>query len=248
MVKSLREYVRAVARWWWIVTVGVIASIVGMIQSISGIAGAPVWVWVMLGFGGLSIAQFMAFHESRKELATAKEQVVSLQRREIQRQEYQPRIAIWFDENDPTCIQVTRMPNFTERRLRVGIQNVGGQTIEDTRVVMYLSDTPFNPTPMSYMHGPAGRTNQSLHPKEKRYIDAFATYEGIGAPTGEACIFYATQTAPNTIPRTSRTFTIEATGKDIESCAESFELVFPTEREPTIRPVLAPDKADPLPQ
>lgn len=157
------------------------------------------------------------------------------------------KIAISFDENDPSCIQTTPTPAFTERRLRVRVQNVGGQTIDDTRIVMYLSDTPFNPTPMQIMHEPRTRTSVPLHPGEKRYIDVFGTYEGDGGPTGEVIIFYATTTAPNLIPRTRRAFSIEATGSNIASCLESFELVFLSNQESMIRSPSAPDMEGSLP-
>jgi len=227
---------------------GWLGVLVGLALNLKGVQDFGL-TWNELTMVGAALA-FIYTVSIMRDLRIGRDGV----RRELQSfregiaEERKPRIAISFDEKDPSCIQMTQAPNFTERRLRIGIQNVGGQTIEDARIDMYLSSTPFNPTPMSFMHEPPTRPSVPLHPKEKRYIDAFATYEGSGAPTGEVCIFYAVPGIPNLIPRNRRAFTIEALGKDIENCQKSFELIFPTKQEPTIRLLSTPDMAGSPPQ
>jgi hypothetical protein len=47
---------------------GGVAAIAGAILDVRGDLNVPAWLWIVLGFVSLSIAQFMAFHESRKQL------------------------------------------------------------------------------------------------------------------------------------------------------------------------------------
>ena len=68
MRESLKDYSIAVARRWWAVGMGGVAATVGVIQALSGGVHVPVWVWVLLAFSSLSIAQFLAFHEIRTKL------------------------------------------------------------------------------------------------------------------------------------------------------------------------------------
>ena len=147
MCKSLGEYIRAVARWWWIVTGGVILSIAGAVQSVGGLTGGPVWVWAILAFAGLAIAQFLAFHESRKELGASKEELVGLQA-QIDKLKAQPELDIVFrDEESFKQIQSVRSNRgtYTETLFRVGIQHTGMATVD--RVAVELKTiTPLPPT------------------------------------------------------------------------------------------------------
>jgi len=137
MRESLGEYARAVAKWWWIVTVGVIAAIVGVVQSVSGLAGGPVWVWVILAFAGLSIAQFVAFHESRKELAASKGELVGLQV-QINELKAQPNLEIVTGVGS-VFRQERRVRSsegfpMKETVCRVGIRHDGNATVDNVSV------------------------------------------------------------------------------------------------------------------
>ena len=68
MWKSLKDYFVAVVRWWWVIVTGAIASVVGIILNIWQDLALPVWLWVSLGFVGVVVAQFLAFHEQRRGL------------------------------------------------------------------------------------------------------------------------------------------------------------------------------------
>ena len=69
MWKSLKDYSVAVVRWWWVVVMGAIVAIVGIVLDIWQDLALPVWLWVSLGFVGLVVAQFLAFHEQRMRSA-----------------------------------------------------------------------------------------------------------------------------------------------------------------------------------
>jgi hypothetical protein len=69
MWKSLKGYSVAVVRWWWVVVMGAIVAVVGIVLDIWQDLALPVWLWVSLGFVGLVVAQFLAFHEQRMRSA-----------------------------------------------------------------------------------------------------------------------------------------------------------------------------------
>jgi len=69
MWESLKDYSIAVGRRWWAVGISGVMAIVGFIQGVSGGLDVPVWVWVLLAFSSLSVAQFLAFHEIRTKLS-----------------------------------------------------------------------------------------------------------------------------------------------------------------------------------
>ena len=66
MVKSCKEYVIAVLRWWWIMVIGIVVPITDYIFQLSEkVSVIPSWVWWAMGILGLTIAQFLAFHKMR---------------------------------------------------------------------------------------------------------------------------------------------------------------------------------------
>jgi hypothetical protein len=69
MWESLKDYSIAVGRRWWAVGISGVMAIVGFIQGVSGGLDVPVWIWVLLAFSSLSVAQFLAFHEIRTKLS-----------------------------------------------------------------------------------------------------------------------------------------------------------------------------------
>jgi hypothetical protein len=69
MWESLRDYSVAVVRWWWVLVTGAIAAVVGIILDIWQDLALPIWLWASLGFVGLVVAQFLAFHEQRERTA-----------------------------------------------------------------------------------------------------------------------------------------------------------------------------------
>lgn len=69
MWQSVKGYVRAVCQWWWVVAMGFGFGIIGTILDIWQELAIPIWVWVAIGLGGLSIAQFLAFHKLREQQA-----------------------------------------------------------------------------------------------------------------------------------------------------------------------------------
>ena len=66
MWRSIKEYVTAVLRWWWVVAITVIGSTIGLMLNIFGDIKIPISVWITLGLVGIFIAQFLAFHTVRE--------------------------------------------------------------------------------------------------------------------------------------------------------------------------------------
>jgi hypothetical protein len=65
---SLWEYSRHVlSRWWWLV-LGVVAAGLGLYTVfVAHVVGVRSWVWFVLALVAFSIAQFLAFHDVRRE-------------------------------------------------------------------------------------------------------------------------------------------------------------------------------------
>ena len=228
MRKSLSEYARAVAKWWWIVTVGVIAAIAGVVQSVSGLAGGPVWVWVVLAFAGLSIAQFMAFHESRKERATLQVQIDELKA--------QPNLAIVFRDED-TFRQVqsgvrSNRGTYTETLFRVGIRHTGIATVNRVEVelksIAPLSATlPGMPLPLHVMNYNTPETQYRsdfpLDAKHTRFVDVvFKRDYDREPPSNEIFIFHAVLGVPPRIPAARYEIAIFAHGDNVATAEQNF--------------------------
>jgi hypothetical protein len=64
MWKSLLEYIKALGWWSWVVLLGIIGAVTGVVLDVSGIK-FPTIVWVSLLAIGLPIASFFAFHKVR---------------------------------------------------------------------------------------------------------------------------------------------------------------------------------------
>jgi hypothetical protein len=60
--KSVKEYVPAILKLWWVVVVGGILSAVGVVLNIVQGLTIPAWLLVVIGLMGLFVAQFLAFH------------------------------------------------------------------------------------------------------------------------------------------------------------------------------------------
>jgi hypothetical protein len=62
-------YVPLVLKWWWAMVVGIILSITGAYLDSQFAAGRiiPLWGWAVIGALGLVVAQFLGFHEVRKD-------------------------------------------------------------------------------------------------------------------------------------------------------------------------------------
>lgn len=77
MRQSFREYIRAVGRKWW----PIIGFGVGVLGIASGVSGntilLPYWAWVIIGIISLMVAQFLAYHEIRKQRDGAGNEVAS---------------------------------------------------------------------------------------------------------------------------------------------------------------------------
>ena len=78
MRQSLNEYIRAVGRKWW----AMIGFGVGALGIASGVSGntflLPYWAWVIIGIIPLMVAQFLAYHEVRKQRDDAGNEVASI--------------------------------------------------------------------------------------------------------------------------------------------------------------------------
>lgn len=65
MGKSLKEYVPAIFRWWWVLVVFMIGDIAGIALTMWRNIEVPFWCWILLFLIGFVIAQFLAFHDVR---------------------------------------------------------------------------------------------------------------------------------------------------------------------------------------
>jgi hypothetical protein len=65
---SLGEYARRViGHWWWLV-LGLLATCLGVYSvMVAHVLAVRSWVWFAIALGTFSVAQFLAFHEVRKE-------------------------------------------------------------------------------------------------------------------------------------------------------------------------------------
>ena len=76
MWQSLKEYIPAVVRSWW----AIIGFLVGALGIISGVLGnnilLPYWAWLTIGTIALMWAQFLVYHEVRKQRYTV-ESIIS---------------------------------------------------------------------------------------------------------------------------------------------------------------------------
>jgi|ERR1043165_348101 hypothetical protein len=64
---SLAEYGRSVVRYWWIVVIGLVCGITGMLGDMKYQLIVPSWFWPLVIVGGFSVACFLAFHKARRE-------------------------------------------------------------------------------------------------------------------------------------------------------------------------------------
>lgn len=67
MRKSLFEYGPAMLAGWWAVVIGVGAGGLGLLLRIWTEPDPPLWVWIGVMVGGISVAQFLAFHKLREK-------------------------------------------------------------------------------------------------------------------------------------------------------------------------------------
>ncbi|MHB8084701.1 MAG: hypothetical protein ACYDHZ_02610 [Dehalococcoidia bacterium] len=76
MWKSAGEYISSLGHWGWIVLVGVLQAIWGLVSPIFGINYSPV-IWITLLFLTLMIAPFIAFHKMRLDRDDLREKLKS---------------------------------------------------------------------------------------------------------------------------------------------------------------------------
>jgi hypothetical protein len=74
---SVKSYVIAVLKWWWIILFGYIFTILSAIPMFAEKIIIPSSVNVAFGLVGIFLAQFMAYHENRKALLTINRQILS---------------------------------------------------------------------------------------------------------------------------------------------------------------------------
>jgi hypothetical protein len=69
MRQSLKEYTREVGKRWWAMLMGGVVAIVGVIDYFCEdfIIPIPTWGWFAMAVFFLFIAQFLAFHQVRKQ-------------------------------------------------------------------------------------------------------------------------------------------------------------------------------------
>src|SRR5438270_13472601 len=67
MWESLRQYVPAVFRRWWLSVTGIVAGLVWLVSLFVSIPAIPNWLWLTLFVVLLAAAQFFAFHQVRAE-------------------------------------------------------------------------------------------------------------------------------------------------------------------------------------
>jgi hypothetical protein len=67
MRQSLKQYLLAVFRWWWVILVFVIGDVGGIVLTVQQNWTVPLWVWAAIGIAGLFTAQFLAFHHIKIE-------------------------------------------------------------------------------------------------------------------------------------------------------------------------------------
>lgn len=66
MWRSLRAYLPAVIRHWWVLVAGILAAAVGLVADIRSNFALPVSVWAIAFVAALVVAQFLAFHDLRR--------------------------------------------------------------------------------------------------------------------------------------------------------------------------------------
>jgi hypothetical protein len=74
LVSFLLEYGRYVARRWWSFVVGLAGGILFVISLVAPLS-LPVWVGLVILFGGLTVAQSFAFKDMRDERAAAQQEL-----------------------------------------------------------------------------------------------------------------------------------------------------------------------------
>jgi hypothetical protein len=74
-------YVPLVLKWWWAIVVGIILSVIGAYLSSQFGSGRfiPFWGWPVISVLGIVVAQFLVFHELRKERDYLAERVRELE-------------------------------------------------------------------------------------------------------------------------------------------------------------------------
>ena len=77
MRESIKEYLPALLRWWYLLLAFIIGDVLGIVTIISPIKHVSGWVWITIGIVALLIAQFMAFHTVRVERDKFKSQLVA---------------------------------------------------------------------------------------------------------------------------------------------------------------------------
>ena len=79
MWRSFREYIPAVVRRWWAVIVFGAGDALGITSSVLGkTILLPYWAWFIIGAIALIVAQFLAYHEVRKQRDDARNDVARL--------------------------------------------------------------------------------------------------------------------------------------------------------------------------
>jgi hypothetical protein len=68
------EYARYVVKRWWSLVVGVAGGILFVISLVTPVS-VPVWLGIVILFGGLTVAQFLAFRDMRDERTAAQQEL-----------------------------------------------------------------------------------------------------------------------------------------------------------------------------
>jgi hypothetical protein len=79
MLKSLREYVKVLGYWVWLVFGSIILSAIGVYIYFSGKSNIPTWGWVGVLLAGLIISCFLAFHRVRVQRDEYKKRIEGLE-------------------------------------------------------------------------------------------------------------------------------------------------------------------------
>lgn len=68
--EDAQSYLQSVIRHWWVVVVSIFLAVIGaaqdILQSIWSDFVMPAWVWAVILFTGLSIAQFLAWRDMKR--------------------------------------------------------------------------------------------------------------------------------------------------------------------------------------
>jgi len=78
MIKSFKEYLSVVSKYWWTLVIVIIFTAVGVISLFIPNFLVPYWVGIMIALIFLVFAQFLAFHKIRIERDDARKGVESI--------------------------------------------------------------------------------------------------------------------------------------------------------------------------